>query len=103
VEAEPEPLILRALGLDEALGPLYRGAGCRHCRNTGYAQRVGIYELLPVSDAVRTQIVTRADTRKIRDCAIEEGMVRLRDDGLAKAFAGVTTLAEVARVAADGD
>jgi general secretion pathway protein E/type IV pilus assembly protein PilB len=73
------------------------GAGCRSCRNTGYRGRVGVYELLRVSDHVRELIMQRTNARAIAQHARTEGnLATLREDGYAKAAAGLTTLAEVA-------
>ncbi|MBS3820861.1 MAG: Flp pilus assembly complex ATPase component TadA [Phycisphaerae bacterium] len=77
---------------------LYRGAGCEKCRNTGYKGRVGLYELLVLNDDIR-DIVTRNPTlTELRSHARDTGMVTLREDGLAKASQGQTTVEEVMRV-----
>jgi type II secretory ATPase GspE/PulE/Tfp pilus assembly ATPase PilB-like protein len=60
---------------------------------------MAIHELLVVDDKVRTLVMDRADATAIRRCAVEAGMVTMRDDGFAKAAAGLTTEAEVLRVA----
>jgi len=83
-------------------GQLYRGAGCESCRQTGYRGRVGIFELLPVDGSIRPMIQARANASEIRTMAEKQGMRLLRDDGLAKALAGVTTIDEVVRVTAHG-
>lgn len=75
---------------------LMRGAGCRHCRNSGYRGRVGIYELLQLSDSARDLIMHRKNAREIANAAAAEGnLSSLRDDGYAKARTGATTLEEV--------
>ena len=74
---------------------LYRARGCAACQNTGYQGRTGIYELLLVSDAVRSLVLKNVDSPTIRRCAVEEGMDTLRDDGIRKVFEGHTTLEEV--------
>jgi general secretion pathway protein E len=74
------------------------GAGCAACRRTGFHGRTGIHELLVVDDAVRARIMSAADASTIRREALAAGMVGLRDDGLAKARAGITSEAEVVRV-----
>ncbi|MCC6678066.1 MAG: Flp pilus assembly complex ATPase component TadA, partial [Phycisphaerales bacterium] len=77
---------------------LTRGAGCRACRNTGYRGRVGVYELLGVSDALRDLVMDRANAPEIAAKALSLGdFFRLIDDGFVKARAGVTTIAEVVR------
>jgi general secretion pathway protein E len=77
------------------------GAGCAACRATGFRGRTGIHELLVVDDAVRTHVMARADAATIRRDARAAGMTALREDGLAKARAGVTTQAEVLRLTQD--
>jgi len=77
---------------------LYRGAGCEKCFNLGTAGRVGIYELLPIDAELCSMIIRRTSTKEIKEYAVARGMRTLRDDGLEKAFAGVTTLDEVLRV-----
>ncbi|MEK6700791.1 MAG: GspE/PulE family protein [Planctomycetota bacterium] len=76
---------------------LVHGAGCRNCRNTGYRGRVGVYELLKLSDKAREMIMHRTNSREIANAARAEGnLATLREDGYVKAAAGHTTLAEVA-------
>ena len=75
---------------------LMKGPGCRNCRNTGFRGRVGIYELLQVSDQSRDLIMHRKNAHEIAAASIAEGKLStLRDDGYTKARAGVTTLEEV--------
>ncbi len=81
---------------------VYRGEGCSHCRNTGYAGRIGIFEVMPVSPAIRDLIMDKAPLHDIREKAVEEGMVTLREAALRKLFEGVTTLEEVVRVTMEG-
>jgi type IV pilus assembly protein PilB len=73
----------------------FYGRGCPACNDTGYKGRKGIYELLVVSDPVRTLINERAPTVVLRQKAIELGMVTLRDDGLRNIYTGDTTVEEV--------
>lgn len=75
----------------------YQGKGCRTCEKTGYTGRIGIYEVLVVSPTVREAILNRASSIVIRDIAIKEGMTTMFEDGLRKAQAGQTTLAEILR------
>ncbi len=74
---------------------LFRARGCPACQGTGYQGRTGIYELLLVTDAVRTLVLKNSDSPTIRRCAVEEGMDTLRDDGVRKVFEGWTTVEEV--------
>jgi general secretion pathway protein E len=77
---------------------LHRGTGCDRCGGTGYRGRIGLYELLVMSDAIRHHIASGADANIIRDQAISEGMKTLRQDALEKLAAGLTTPEEVVRV-----
>ncbi len=72
--------------------------GCAHCMNTGYRGRLGIYEMVPVSEAMQHLIVSGASVNDMKKLAREEGHRFLRDDGLLKAWQGVTTVEEVLRV-----
>jgi len=77
---------------------LYRGAGCDRCLDLGYSGRMGIFELLLVSEPIRELILQRGKASSIKAVALQSGMKTLRADGLAKAAAGLTTMDEVARV-----
>jgi len=76
----------------------YRGQGCEHCRGTGYKGRVGIFELMMLTDAVRDLVVHRAPATEVRAQAIRDGMRTLRDDGLEKVITGISTIDEILRV-----
>jgi general secretion pathway protein E len=78
-------------------------AGCEACRGTGYRGRTAIHELLRVDDDVRALVMARADATAVRRRAVAAGMTTLREDGAAKARAGITTEAEVLRVTRDDD
>ncbi|MFO7189983.1 MAG: GspE/PulE family protein [Pseudomonadota bacterium] len=78
---------------------LYRPVGCLDCRMTGYRGRVGIYEVLTMSPAIRRLVYAEADIAKIREQAYKEGMKSLRVSGAMKVAAGLTTLEEVLKVA----
>jgi len=82
----------------DPLESLTVGSGCEECRQSGYRGRLGIFELLTVDDAVRDKIQTRANATEIRESAVSAGMRLLREDGLRKISAGVTTPSEVQRV-----
>ncbi len=73
--------------------------GCGHCMQTGYRGRLGIYELVPVSEAMQALIVSGASVNEMKQLARDEGCRFLRDDGLLKAWQGLTTVEEVLRVA----
>ena len=75
----------------------HRAVGCERCGGSGYRGRVGIYELLVVSTALREMILRRTSTDEVSSLAKNEGMIRLREDGLLKAAQGLTTIEEVLR------
>ncbi|WP_456384876.1 type II secretion system ATPase GspE [Desulfolithobacter sp.] len=80
---------------------LYRGRGCPECLNTGYQGRIGIFELMVLTDTLKSLILTTSDAGQIRNQAIASqatGMHTLRQDGLRKVLEGITTLEEVFRV-----
>jgi type IV pilus assembly protein PilB len=79
---------------------LYRGKGCSNCTN-GYKGRMGIYEVFGMSDAMEKLLAKRSTTSEIQRQAEADGMVTMKQDGYLKALNGLTTLEEVARVAAD--
>jgi general secretion pathway protein E/type IV pilus assembly protein PilB len=88
---------------DRNAGPIptiYKGAGCRSCRNTGYRGRTGIHELMVTGDVIRELVSQRVNANVIRHEAIKEGMITLRKDGWRKVLNGTTTIDEVARVTA---
>ena len=94
----PDPDVIRRLGLDDAAvegHALRRGVGCEACDGTGYDGRTAIHELLIVDDDVEAAIVREASALELHDLAVEHGMHTLREDGIAKALQGVTTLEEV--------
>ena len=95
---EPPDSLLAPLGLTRTtLGDRHFsfGRGCGHCNQTGYKGRLGIYEWLRLTEAIRDLVVARASTLVIRQKALEEGMRTLRDDGLRAIFDGQTTIEEV--------
>ena len=77
--------------------PLWKGAGCRSCRQTGFRGRTGIYELMVTGDNIRELVVQRVNASLIRHEAIKFGMITLRQDGWRKVLQGITTIDEVAR------
>lgn len=104
---EPDPKIVA--DLKEVLGPLwpsnstevklFRGKGCANCGNTGYYGRIGVYEVLPVTDSISKLILERAPSSEIEKKAKEEGMITLKQDGYLKILEGLTTVEEILRVA----
>lgn len=75
--------------------PLYKGRGCERCKNSGYAGRAAIIEVMTVSDEIRKLVIERASAMEIGKMAINQGMKTLRDAALAKAREGITTLEQV--------
>jgi type II secretory ATPase GspE/PulE/Tfp pilus assembly ATPase PilB-like protein len=97
----PGPEVLRALNLSEADAaniPFYRAVGCDQCHQTGYKGRMGIYEVMRVTERIRRMIAQRASEDAIREVAQASGMLALGDDALAKVKAGLTTAEELLRV-----
>jgi type IV pilus assembly protein PilB len=75
----------------------YHGKGCDHCNNTGYKERVGLFELMVMNDDLRDMIMRNATRDELRDAARSYGMVTLREAGLKAIFEGTTTVDEVVR------
>jgi len=84
--------------LKAAKGRLYANVGCRTCRQTGFAGRLGLFELMVTSEPIRQLAHDRVSSYKIKQAAMAEGMRTLREDGWLKVLAGTTTIDEVARV-----
>jgi type IV pilus assembly protein PilB len=95
------PQELQEAGLDPAVWSdvtFAEGAGCLECSGTGYHGRTAICELLDLTDRIREMIVDRRPTSEIKRVACEEGMTALRESGLAKIRAGITTVKEINKV-----
>ncbi|MGA2007049.1 MAG: ATPase, T2SS/T4P/T4SS family [Solirubrobacteraceae bacterium] len=86
------------VGLEGGEVEVFEAVGCALCRRTGYRGRIGLYEVMNVTDEIRSLIVSRAAAQDIRRLAVEQGMRTLRDDGLAKVRGGETTVLEIERV-----
>jgi len=82
--------------------PLWRGRGCDKCRNTGYKGRIGIYEMMTVNEEIADLVVRRAPVSEVRNAARANGMKTLKEDGLRKMLAGITTPDELQRVVFTG-
>jgi type IV pilus assembly protein PilB len=76
----------------------YRKRGCPRCNQTGYKGRIGIYQLLVMSEQLEQLAVKKASREDLERAAISEGMKTMWDDGLAKVAAGLTSVEELARV-----
>ncbi len=77
---------------------IFRGKGCRECRNSGYRGRMGIFELLNINDKLREMIVQRRSAGEIQVVARQQGLKLMREDGWAKVLRGMTTIEEIVRV-----
>jgi type IV pilus assembly protein PilB len=75
----------------------HRGAGCNYCSQTGFRGRIGVFEVLRISDAIRRLLVRDSPPEALRFQAISEGMRPLRSAGIAKIDEGLTTITEVMR------
>jgi type IV pilus assembly protein PilB len=102
VAYRPEEAELHAAGFPEWLWPeiteLHRHQGCPACSNTGFRGRIGLYEVMQMSEEIERLTVERASADAIKAVAVQQGMLTLREDGLEKARMGITSLDEVARV-----
>jgi len=82
------------------LPKLYKSVGCAHCAHTGYRGRMAIQEVMYVSEGIEQLVLERASSTTIQALAVDEGMSVLREDGFAKALAGLTSIEEILRVIA---
>ncbi|MCL5734780.1 MAG: Flp pilus assembly complex ATPase component TadA [Actinobacteria bacterium] len=101
---QPTEEMLQRLGFEEETVSrwndivLYRASGCSRCNSTGYKGRLGLYEIMMVTEAVERLIVDRKSADEIGRVARAEGMVSLRDDGLERVLQGITSIEEISRV-----
>jgi len=103
---QPHPEQLRELGIKEVsfrkLGrSFFRGEGCKKCRNTGYHGRIGIHELLIMSDSIKETILESSDSAAIKKQALKEKMITLRRDGVNKILHGLTTAEEILSITSE--
>jgi type IV pilus assembly protein PilB len=95
----PSEEVIRDFGAELPSNPkFYRGAGCKACKNSGYKGRIGIFEMLLITDKIRDLILAKTPSSQIKHVAQEAGMKTLRQDGITKVLAGATTIDEVIRV-----
>jgi type IV pilus assembly protein PilB len=102
VDESPDPHFLRLLNIkpdDMREHPIYKGAGCSRCEGTGFKGRIAIFEMLEMNNQLREQALARAPAGELRKTALATGMNSLLQDGKKKVFRGITTPAEVSRVA----
>jgi len=97
VMPESEAKLIREEFKDLVPPVLYKGAGCRNCQETGYRGRQGIFEMMTISNEIRSMILERAPSHHLRQVAVKEGMVSLREDGWRIVRDGRTTVEEVIR------
>jgi type IV pilus assembly protein PilB len=101
VDPNPDPQDLRLLDItpeDVEKYPMYKGAGCSQCQNTGFKGRIGIFEMIEMNNELRELAFRKATAGEIRKAAKASGMRTLMEDGKLKIFKGTTTPAEVARI-----
>ncbi len=101
-EIKPEPALLERIkndfGVNFSIQKFYAGKGCPQCNNTGFSGRIGIYEVLNVTEKIRALVTKKANSNEISNIAIEEGMTLMVEDGFNKVSSGLTTIEEVLRV-----
>ena len=98
VHIPPEALVEVGFSKEEAATlKVYKGHGCTTCNNTGFKGRVGLYEVMEITDELRELIIIGASAMELRRKAIELGMITLRESGLYKIREGITTIEEVVK------
>lgn len=101
-EFDPPRTLRKALErMGHPIEKFFRGVGCRRCRNTGFSGRIGVHELLSITDELRDAIVRDATITELRRLGNEQGMVTLRLDGFRKVREGITTVEEVLHITGD--
>ncbi len=93
----PEEMVKKHFGIKKDIR-IYKGNGCKVCHYTGYSGRVGVFEVLEISNQIRKLIIGKADSDVITKEATQEGMSTMLDDGLEKIIKGITSVEEVLRV-----
>ena len=102
VDESPDPHFLRLLSIkpdDMREHPIYKGTGCNRCEGTGFKGRIAIFEMLEMNNQLRELALARAPAGELRRTALSTSMTSLLEDGKKKVFKGITTPAEVSRVA----
>ncbi len=98
---QPDESLLAAIGISDRRSrevDLYRAVGCESCFHTGYKGRIGIFELMHMSQNLKSLILKSHDSNRIMVEALKRNMVTLREDGIKKVLGGVTTIEEILRV-----
>jgi type II secretory ATPase GspE/PulE/Tfp pilus assembly ATPase PilB-like protein len=97
------PDLLKSLGIAGSAATFHRGEGCPACKNTGYQGRVAVFELMELNEAIRGLIIAKASSSSIKTAASQAGFRTLRQEGMLKAAAGVTSVEEVLRVTQEAE
>ena len=92
-----EDVINKFFGTNQEIR-VYKGNGCHVCHNTGFTGRVGIFEVLEITPAIRALIIQKKDSDAITQQAVTEGMELMLSDGVRKVSKGMTTFEEVLRI-----
>jgi general secretion pathway protein E len=98
---EPNPIYLKSIGFSPELfseHTVYKALGCENCFNTGYRGRLGIFEIMVLTERLKSLILKTFDSNRIKSEAVRQKMRTLRQDGMAKVLKGLTTVEEVLRV-----
>ena len=93
----PEVLAEAGIPPEDSDAVFFEGAGCAECDGTGFRGRVGLYEVMPITQEMKRLITNHASNQELRDQAVRDGMITLRQDGVLKMRAGMTTLDEILR------
>jgi len=102
VDKNPDPQHLRLLNIsrkDIEKHPIYKGAGCSRCQNTGYRGRIAVFEMFEMNNELRELAFAKAPTTDLRKAAVASGMRTLMEDGKIKIFKGTTTCEDVIKIA----
>jgi general secretion pathway protein E len=97
----PNDIYLKSIGVTAQRfnqGNIYKAVGCENCINTGYWGRIGIFEIMILTERIKSLILKTFDSNRIKNEALQDKMISLRYDGLRKVLDGVTTIEEVLRV-----
>lgn len=100
-QVQPEERLLKSMQIGPEESPeikFFAGKGCEACRYTGFRGRTAIFEYLPINQRIRKEIINKSSAEKIKDVAVESGMLTLREDGWRKVKAGMTTIPEILKV-----
>jgi len=98
----PDELSLKTVGITKdqiELATIYQSCGCEKCLKTGYSGRIGIFEILVLDDTLKSLVLKTFDSNQIKNAALNQNMITLRQDGIQKILEGVTTIEEVLRIA----